>query len=156
MATYVAPRAAAGVQPHDFKPGSNWLTSTFNIATAADSTLGGGAGGVAFALNDVIQMVKVPKGARVFELILTVTDLDTSTGIVIDVGDGDDPDRYIDGTTIGQTGGTVRLGSGIVNNSPAYTYTADDTIDILIQVAATGTAATTGTLTLAVGYTTDL
>lgn len=154
--TYVAPKAGAGVQPHDFKPGSNWITSTFDVAAAVDATNGGGAGGTAFVVNDVVQMCKVPKGARVLEVILTTTDLDTGTpALVLDVGDGDDTDRYIDGATIGGTGGTARLGSGITTNTPAFTYTANDTIDVLVQVApATGTA--TGTLTLVVGFTTDI
>lgn len=154
--TYVATKAGAGVQPHDFKPGSNWITSTFDIAATLDATNGGGAGGAAFVINDVVQMLKVPKGARVLEAILTVTDLDTSTGIVVAVGDGLVADRYISGQTTGQAGGTVRLGAGIATNTAAYTYLTDDTIDVKVTTAATGTAAVTGTITLTVGFTTDL
>lgn len=107
----------------------------------------------AFVINDVIQMVKVPKGATVLELVFHTTDLDTSTGIVLQIGDGDDVDRYVKDSAIGQTGGTVRLGAGIVNNSGAnYTYTAEDTIDVKVTTAASGTAATSGTLSMAVIY----
>lgn len=157
MATYVAPKAGAGVQPHDFKPGSNWITSTFTLADAIDSTDGGGTGGAALANADVIQMLKVPKGARVLEVILTTTDLDTNgtPTLSFDVGDGDDVDRYIDGSTIGRTGGTDRLGSGIVTNTQAFTYTANDTIDVLVA-AGPATGATSGTISLTVGFTTDI
>lgn len=155
--TYVAPKAAPGVQPHDFKPGANTITSTFDIAAAVDAVAGGGAGGAAFVINDVVQMMKIPKGARVTEAILTAVDLDTNVApaITLDVGDGVDPDRFIAASVIGQTGGTVRLGQGIVTNTPAFTYTADDTIDVLVK-AAPATAVAVGTITLSVTFTTDL
>lgn len=112
----------------------------------------------ALALNDVIQMVKIPAGATVCELLLATDDLDTggSPALVLDVGDGDDTDRYIDGSTIGQTGGSARLGSGVsaatAANSFNYTYAAEDTIDVLAQVAP-ATGATSGTVSLMVIYT---
>lgn len=111
----------------------------------------------ALALNDVIQMVKIPKDATVLEVILACDDLDTggSPAIVLDVGDGGDTDRFIDGATIGQTGGYVRLGQGITtagDAGAAYKYTEEDTIDVLVQ-AGPQTGATSGTLTLTVFYT---
>lgn len=106
----------------------------------------------ALALNDVIQMCQLPPNATVFFTQLSSTDLDTngSPTIVLDVGDGDDTDRFIDGSTVGQTGGTQ------VNNTvaPYRTYTAEDTIDVLVQ-AAPATGATSGTIKLVVGYTFD-
>lgn len=152
--TYVGPKAGAGVQPHDFKAGGNLVTATFDLATAIDATNGGGTGSTALIINDVIQIMKVPKGARVCEMVLTVTDLDAGTNIVLAVGDGVDDDRYISGSTIGQTGGTVRLGSGIITNTSAFTYTADDTIDVKVTTA--GSAVTTGTITLSTWFSTDL
>lgn len=105
----------------------------------------------AFVVDDIIQMIPVAIGERVIDLQLIVeTDLDTSTGVVLDVGDGDDTDRYIDGSTVGQAGGFAALGSGIVTAAAAAAlnkkYTAADTIDVLVQVAASGTATTSGTL----------
>lgn len=99
-------------------------------------------------LADVFQMVKVPKGARIVNVILGTDDIDTGTALVLDVGDGTVTDRFIDGATIGQTGGVAYLNEvdGI-----GYVYTADDTIDVICQVAAQ-TPVTSGTINLTVVY----
>lgn len=107
----------------------------------------------ALALDDVIQMIPVAAGERVVDLILVSEDLDThvSPAIVLDVGDGDETDRYIDGATIGQTGGFSRMGEGLATDAEAIAvnklYTAADTIDVHVQVAP-ATGATTGTIRL--------
>lgn len=107
----------------------------------------------ALVVDDVIQMIPVAPGERVVDLQLIVEDLDTGGGpaIVLDVGDGDDTDRYIDGATIGQTGGFSRLGVGVASDAAAIAvnrlYTAADTIDVYVQVAP-ATGATTGTIRL--------
>lgn len=109
--------------------------------------------GAALALNDVLEMVKVPKGARIFDGWLNVPDLDTngSPAIILSVGDGGSTARYLSASNIGQAGGFARFA---VAAGFGYTYTANDTVDILV---ATGpaTGATSGTLTLALRYTTD-
>ena len=104
----------------------------------------------ALALNDVIQMVKVPAGATVVDLILSADDLDSdgSPAIVLDVGDGASADRYIDGSDIGQAGGVARLSEA---GGHLYEYAADDTIDVLVQVAP-ATGATSGSIKLAVCF----
>lgn len=107
----------------------------------------------ALAGADIIQMVPVAAGERVVDLHLIVEDLDTggSPAIVLDVGDGDDVDRYVDGTTIGQAGGIATYGSGVASDAAAIAinklYTAADTIDVTV---ATGpaTGATAGTIRL--------
>lgn len=104
----------------------------------------------AFVLNDVIEMVRVPAGARITGVTLKTSDLDTSTGIVLDVGDAAVRDRLIDGATIGQTGGTSTALVSSTGNF--YKYTTETVITVLVQVAATGTAATSGTIELAVEY----
>lgn len=140
--------------------------ATFNTDLAvSNSGFTGPGGGVVFvreavytltaalALNDVIQMIPVAAGERVVDLQLISEDLDTNgtPAIVLDVGDGDDTDRYIDGSTIGQTGGMARLGQGVATDAAAIAinrlYAAADTIDVLVQ-AAPATGATTGTIRL--------
>lgn len=137
------------------------ILTTAAVAAGIQARAGVGTGSVAatytgtaaLVLNDVIQMVKVPAGAVVREVILNTTDLDSSTGIVLAVGDGGDVDRFIKDSAIGQTGGTVRLGAGIVDNAcNNYTYTAEDTVDVKVTTAATGTAATSFTIGLTVFY----
>lgn len=88
----------------------------------------------AIALNDVIQMVDVFAGETVHNVVIKTGDLDTGTALVLDVGDGSDADYYIDGSTIGQAGGTDTLDANVAPK----TYTADDTIDVLAQVAPGG------------------
>lgn len=107
----------------------------------------------ALVINDVIEMIPVPAGATVAEMFLATDDLDTGTTIVLAVGDGDDDDRYIAGSTIGQAGGNASIGAGITAASVAciHTYSAADTIDVKVTTAPTGGG--TGTIVLAVRYT---
>lgn len=107
----------------------------------------------ALALNDVVQMVKVPAGAIVSNVVLATDDLDTNgtPAIVLDVGDGGDTDRYIDGSTVGQAGG-ITDSSNLAIDGIGYTYSVEDTIDVLVQVAP-ATGATSGTIKLIVSYT---
>ena len=106
----------------------------------------------ALVVDDVIQMIPVAKGERVVDCILITDDLDTNgtPTITLDVGDDLDPDRYIDGSDIGQTGGHEKLGAGVAA-AAAFNldlqYTADNTIDVKVAVAP-ATGATTGTIKL--------
>ena len=96
----------------------------------------------AIAVNDVIQMVDVFAGETVHNIKIKTTDLDTGTALVLDVGDGSDTDYYIDGSTIGQAGGSDELDANVAPK----VYTADDTIDVLAQVGPGGGG--TGTIEL--------
>lgn len=86
--------------------------------------------------NDVVEMVKIPKGATVQEVIVSASAsvAATSTG---EVGDGDDTDRYVSSGSIGQ--GAASLSR--LNNAAGhgYTYTAEDTIDIKFTTQTTPT-----------------
>lgn len=148
MTTFVGPQAGIKVQPRTGENGLIEITGEFDMAAAVDATHGGGSAG-ALGLNDVLQMLKVPMGARIKNVILSVPDMDTSTGVVLSVGIGGDTDKFIAAVTTGQAGGVA-----VMNNQDGHDYvmTAEDTIDILVATAATGTAATTGTLRLSVFY----
>lgn len=142
MATLTAAAVASTVQPKETHQHVIAVHSTYELTAA-------------LAGADVIQMVKVPKGAQILEIQLATDDLDTGAALVLDVGDGGDPDRFIDGSTIGQTGGSARLGSGVAAATAAgsfgYTYTTEDTIDVTVATAP-GTGATEGTVALTVLY----
>lgn len=101
---------------------------------------------------DVVQMVPVPKGARIVEVVLGTADLDTNgtPTITMKVGDGSDDDRFITSSTIGQTGGVTRLNA---QTGTGYEYTADDTVDITFGAGAATFAS--GDITLSVHYVTD-
>lgn len=111
----------------------------------------------ALVINDVIQMVKIPKGATILDVKLGVDDIDSGSSLTLSVGDGTTPGRFILESTIGQGGGVVGIGTGITGASAAdvlgYTYAADDTIDIKVIAAPAGDGE--GTLTLSVLYTMD-
>ncbi len=140
----------------DCRPGNNVVpraglglcsvSGAFNIATAGEG------GGTTLIINDVIQMVKIPKGATILDLILDSADIDASTTLTLSVGDGTTPGRFILESTVGQAGGIVRLS---VTGSTQYAYTADDTIDVKVIAAATSTAVTAGILKLTVFYSMD-
>lgn len=105
----------------------------------------------AIVINDVIQMVKVPKGATVLDLYLDTTDLDSNgaPAITMSVGDGNSTARYINATTIGRTGGFI--GPNAATQAVPYTYTSEDTIDVTFPAAPATYAA--GTIKLVVFYT---
>jgi len=94
-------------------------------------------------VNDVYQMCDVFAGETVVDVKLKSTDLDTGSGIVYDVGNGGAADQYIDGSTIGQAGGSDDMDANVA----PVAYTADDTIDVTIQVVPAGDVAV-GTIEL--------
>lgn len=147
--TYVAPKAATGVQVrsdlHD-----DTIYSEFDIAadigTAANG--GGGAGDTAFVINDVVQMLKVGVGTVILGVYLSVDFLDTGTAIVTAVGDGVDDDRFLTGLTIGRSS-AVGASGALAHSGHLYAYTAEDTIDFKVITAAT-TGSTSGKIRLSV------
>jgi len=86
----------------------------------------------ALTLNQVIPMVPVPTGARILDTILSTDDLDGGAGLTLDVGDGDDPDRFIAASDVGQGGGIARLGTHIGH---LHRYAASDTVDVTVKAA---------------------
>ncbi len=125
--TYQSTRCATGAVPVYKETGVFHDSGTYEALNA-----------LAIVANDVIQLVPVPggnapNGVEVLEVILTTDDLGTCTG---DVGDGDDPDCFIDGADMGAAAGCVaRRGSGVSVTALAgfpRTYTVNDTIDLLI------------------------
>ncbi|MGE4072719.1 MAG: hypothetical protein AB7E72_16240 [Lysobacterales bacterium] len=102
----------------------------------------------ALALNDTIDMVKLPAGHVPVDLILDTDDLDSGVAaIVLHAGlrkaDGtnDDPDAFIASSTVAQAGGVARL-SAVAGLRIAA---ADVDRNVYITVAtAPGTGATSG------------
>lgn len=146
MATVTAAAAKSTVQPKAYIGQPQWVHSTFAIPATGDGT----------AANDVIEMVRVPKGARILSLQVTIDDVDTNVSPThaFDVGDGGDADRFIDGSTKGQAGGVANLGDGVaaaaVGKELYHKFAADDTIDITITVVSATKAA--GDVSLVASY----
>lgn len=95
--------------------------------------------------GDVIQMVKVPKGAHVHEVI-QVWSLG-GAALTVTVGDGDSAARY-NGSTSTNVATVVRATAGL-----GYSYSAEDTVDITVGTATSASAA--GTVRLTVLYSMD-
>lgn len=162
MATaYNSKQIAAGVIPKLNHFGITTQIASFTIA-------------VAFVINDTVNMVNlqgdtgipVNNGPLVNYVILDVPSLDSSTGIVTAVGDSGSAGRYISGATVGRSGaGGIQTNNvaGSIGYAPfaalynTYTTPSLQNYAIVFKVttAATGTAATTGTITLKVDYTAD-
>lgn len=98
----------------------------------------------ALVVDDVIQAIPVFAGETVLNVEVRSADLDTNgtPAITLDVGDGDDDDRYLAADTVAQAGGRVVCGLVL-----PYTYTADDTIDVHVDTAP-ATGATSGDVTV--------
>lgn len=90
---------------------------------------------------DVYKMVDVFAGETVHDVKIVSSDLDTGSGLVWGVGDGSDTDKYIAASTCGQAGGGDQKDADIA----PVNYAADDTIDIICEVAPAGDVAS-GTL----------
>lgn len=140
MATLKSNKIAAKAPARDLPSGVLAVVGTYALSAA-------------LALNDVIQMVTVPAGATILNVILATTDLDTNgtPTIALTVGDGSDADRFITASTVGQAGGVANLNA---STGAGYKYSATDTVDVTV---ATGpaTGATSGTVSLTVLYTMD-
>ena len=108
------------------------------------------AHGLTLAQNDTVQMVKVPIGSIVTDAVVMSGDLTNNATIA--VGDLGVTNRYISATNHG-------AGSAVITNmnqpqaGVPYTYTADDTIDILL---AAGNPADNVAIALIIGYLTGL
>jgi hypothetical protein len=135
-----------GSTANAFRPLAQYVAQKTNVITMATTDLD---------LNDTFDICRLPKGARVLDIILSATDMDTNgtPTLVIDVGDSGDTDRFIDGATVGQGAGTIRAGNvaGSAATLAAHTaYTAETLIYGTIATAAATAAA--GTITVTVLY----
>lgn len=110
----------------------------------------GGPFSLAASSGDVVQMLKVPNGFKVKEIVgrAVFTPLSaggTVTGNML-LGDDGDNNRYFSASVSAAV--MLRLGGGILTD-PFYTYTANDTIDMTIT-AITGTDSASQSLTMTV------
>jgi hypothetical protein len=139
MATLTATAAASNVPARYQHNGT--ITRVVDYAIAASLSAG-----------DVIQMVKIPKDACVFSVVVGLADTPTThTGVITaNIGDGNDTSAYAAAVVL--SGSAVALSSTPVRGL-ARSYSAEDTIDIV--VTAVSAAAASGSLRLVVQYTLD-
>lgn len=131
MATITATNAQANIAAKFLHAGVVAVESVYSI-------------GAALSNGDVLQMVKVPSGAKVLDVMLVVDHQNSAA--VFNVGDGADVDRYIASRSIS---GVATLNTLV---GLGYSYSAEDTIDIQAVVT---TATAVGSLRLRVMYQLD-
>ena len=139
MATYTAANAQPTVQPR-YQLGTVAVRGLYN------------ANGLTVSAGDVIQMVKIPHGARIVDLYVAGSvPIDAGT---ITVGDGGSANRFITTTSISTGPVFIRMNNG-AGAGFQYSFSDDavnqfDTIDITIATAASVTV--TCSLQLVVKY----
>jgi len=119
MATFTADQAQSTIQPKTNRVGLTAVTSFWSVVGSLSAT-------------STVLMVNVPKGAT--PVLIQVANTNNGDSAVL-VGDGNSTGRY-------RAVGTLSAGQGwVVCNLPAplYTYSVDDTIDILVSTASATT-----------------
>lgn len=106
-------------------------------------------------LNATFPMVRLPRGARVHDVVLKTADLDTATSGILSLGVVGDTERYIRRVSC-QAAGVFRAGNDATAAAsilavPATGLAAETEVNLLIQTAP-GTAAA-GAVEVAVFYT---
>lgn len=160
--TYIGSKAQAGVQPRVLPYGVEVSEISTFVITAA------------FVINDLVNFITLEanpsitgNGPTITGVTADIPSLDSSTGIVTAVGDSGTAARFITGSTVGRSGAggiQVMNVAGTIGYQPFAssfgTYTTVSlqlyTIVFKVTTAATGTAATSGTIALKVTYTYDV
>jgi len=119
MTTHVAPQAKDWYQAKETDSGYEKVIGYLPAAH-----------GLTLAQNDTVQMVKVPIGAVVADLVLLMGDIGNS--VTPNVGDLVSATRYISAGTV-STG--CHLAWSTTQSGVPYTYTAADTIDVVLAGA---------------------
>lgn len=116
--------------------GSQTISAVYALTTASTSLSAG----------DVIQMVKIPSGAVVTDVVMTFLGGAQNT-VAGNLGDGDSSARFLASTSLSNNG-VVRATLGL-----PYSYSQDDTIDLSITVVTSATLV--GSVALTVTYKMD-
>ncbi len=95
-----------------------------------------------YAGTDVLQLIDIPAKTLVLTVVSDVVTAEGGT-LTYDVGDGSDPDGFIDGAngnSVGTTASSLALTEGAPNTITGYSggkfYAAADTLDMVINNAA--------------------
>jgi hypothetical protein len=100
--------------------------------------------------GDVYQVVRIPANTLVLA-VLCETVLQNTGLTDNDVGDGSDPDVFIDGTSFATTGYSI-VGEAGGSSAGRKWYSVEDTIDIKVNTAASGISAGQVRLTVFVAH----
>ena len=123
MATLTTTKTASTVTPKGLRVGLVTVSAIYSVGAALSLSAG-----------DIIQMVRVPKGAKVVYLSVSGGSGDALVG----VGDDTSPSRYMAFATMSSASSVVRTIT-LHNNNVPYEYSVDDTIDLSVSTVSVGT-----------------
>ena len=138
MATFTSNKAAAGVATRSLHAGPVVEVAVYTASAS-------------WSAGDVIQMVKVPAGAKVVDVTVTSNTLVASGAAGWEIGDGIDTNRYAAGSgaaTILETG--IDLHTGL-----NYEYSAEDTVDVRLTSGSVSDNAASAQVKMALTYVMD-
>ena len=118
MSTLYSDAVTSGIMP-DYARVGGVISRTASYTAAA-----------AVAVDDVIQMIPIPKDAKILDMKLGIAS--ASKFSTLDVGDASDVDRFFDGIPTGMVDNTFSLFGDGTTNGMNYRYTTQDTIDITV------------------------
>lgn len=139
MATLKGTRARDNVSARMIHAGMNVAYSEYTITAS-------------LSITDVLEMIKVPKGAYVLDVVVCGPEGGGDNVGAFTVGDGADPDRYIGSTSYSPSMALARLSTGVTGVGHNYSATFD-TIDITITTETSATA--TGVFKMWASWTVD-
>jgi hypothetical protein len=131
MATYTAAAAQSTAQPRSLRVGLTEVSTVFSF-------------GVAPATGDVVQMIKVTNGMRPIAIRFMCNNATPSW--MFEVGDGINTARYHSCATHSANVGWVLAQTNILVPPVPYTYSADDTIDVLYSTVTASNATISGAI----------
>jgi len=120
---------------HSAKGINKVSTISVDLNFATITTERAAAGLTALTAGDVLEVIRVPANTLVTHVALNVTTAEGGT-LTIDVGDGTDPDGYIDGVDANATAAYINDAGGAAALAHGKFYTAADTIDVTTVNAA--------------------
>lgn len=107
-----------------------------------------------------IQMMPIPKGAQVYDLMFAWDTAGTTTQFTASIGDNGSVGRYLTSGSF-TASGVLRLGgaAGSAISGPyanfGYSYSADSVLQLTVTAVASGSTTPAGNLRLSVLYTMD-
>ena len=140
MATFSSDRVSSGIQVK-YSP----TEPVFEYAQYS--------GSATLSAGDIIQMLKVKRGARLIYGHVTTNEDTKTVQNTYAIGDGVDTDRYFTSATIVPTA-IARIPN--LNTGNTYEYTAADTIDVRVEATGgTGGATVLVSMMALIDYTID-
>lgn len=143
MATYQSTRAIP-TQSAKYLPGIVVDDCEFDLTAA-------------LALNDVIQLFKIPAGAKMLDFMIDIPKLDSNATptVELDLGDTANAENYyVAASTKGQNAAIMSSANDMKSGTVGTYYSADDVLALTVHTAP-ATGETTGKLRAWVMYTID-